>query len=164
MGLTDILAIYGAGLSTATAFWGYYRTRPQVRVLLVHAFDHVGGEPKTGVTISVQNVSAQPVHIIRVSLLYPFARATFLGRLERFVRSGRVPRNVGWCHCLLLLHGVEDGCPVSIEPGKSHQIFVRHEVLDEVLEDAQSRRLKALAQDAIWRNTYSKAFEYLALE
>jgi hypothetical protein len=39
-------------------------------------------------------------------------------------------------------------------------IFVRHEVLEGLLERAQSRRLKAVVQDALWRNKHSKAFGY----
>jgi hypothetical protein len=64
----------------------------------------------------------------------------------------------------LSLHGINDGCPTSIEPGKSHWIFVRHEVLDQLLEYAESRRLKAVVQDALWRKKYSKAFEYSTQE
>ena len=160
MRLTDLLAIYGAGLSTATVVWNYLRTRPQVRVILILALEKVEGESQTGIGISIQNVSTQPVHIANVSFLYPFSRSTFRGKLKHFIRFKRVPRNDGWCHSSLSLHGISDGCPVSIEPGKSHWIFVRHEVLDGLLESARSRRVKAVAQDALWRNTYSKAFEY----
>lgn len=160
MRLTDLLAIYGASLSTATAAWNYFRTRPQIRVLLIFALETVEGESQTGIGISVQNISSQPVHIANVSFLYPYRRSTFRDKLEHIIRFKRIPRNDGWCHSSLSLNGIEDGCPVSIEPSKSHWIFVRNEVLDGLLEGAQSRRVKAVVQDALWRNRYSKAFEY----
>ena len=160
MRLTDLLAIYGAGLSTTTAVWNYFRARPQVRVLLILAVGTVEGESQTGIGISIQNVSTQPVHIATVSFLYPFARSTFPDKLKYLIRFKRIPRNDGWCHSSLSLHGIEDGCPVSIEPGKAHWIFVRDEVLDGLLESARSRCVKVVVQDVLWRNTYSKSFEY----
>jgi hypothetical protein len=131
-------------------------------VLLILAIETVEGESQTGIGISIQNVSTQPVHIANVSFLYPYSSWTFWGKLKHFIRYKRILRNDGWCHSGLSLHGIEDGCTVSIEPGKSHWIFVPHEVLDGLLESARSRRVKAVVQDALWRDTYSKAFEYPA--
>jgi hypothetical protein len=160
MRLTDLLAIYGATLSTATAAWNYFRARPQVRVLLIFALEEVEGESQTGIGISIQNIFNQPFHIANVSFLYPYRTSTCRDKLKHLIRFKRIPRNDGWCLSSLSLHGIEDGCPVSIEPSKSHWIFVRHEVLDGLFEGAQSRRVKAVVQDALWRNTYSKASEY----
>jgi hypothetical protein len=162
MKLTDVLAIYGASLSTGTAVWNYFRARPQVRVVLIFALETIQGESQHGIGISVQNVSAQTVHISNVSFLYPFRRSTLRDKLMHLIRFKRIPRDDGWCYSNLSLHGIEDGCPASIEPGKSHWIFVRHEVFDGLLEGARSPRVKAVVQDALWRNTYSKEFEYAA--
>ncbi len=159
MRLTDFLAIYGASLSTAIAVWNYFRTRPKIRVLLVLGVGEVEGKSQTGIYISIQNASTQPVHITNVSFLYPYASWTFRDRLKHLIRHKRIPRKYGWCHSSLSLHGVDDGCPISIEPGRSHGIFVRHEVLDGLLESAQSRCVKVVVQDALWRNTYSKALD-----
>lgn len=164
MRLTDFLAIYGAGLSTATAFWNYFRARPAVRVLLTPALETVEGELQHGIGISIQNLSGQTVHIAHVSLLYPLESSTLQDKLRHLIRFKRISRTDGWCHCSLSLLGVEDGCPASIEPGKSHWIFVRHEVLERILERAQSHRLKAVVQDPLWRNKYSKAFNYPTLQ
>ena len=160
MRFTDLLAIYGAGLSTATAVWNYFRSRPQVRVLLIFALETIKGESQHGIGISIQNVSTQTVHISNVSFLYPYAKSTLRDKVKHLIRFRQIPRNDGWCRSNLAFHGIEDGCPTSIEPGKSHWIFVRHEVLEGLLEHAESRRLKAVAQDALWRNTYSKVFEF----
>lgn len=58
------------------------------------------------------------------------------------------------------LYEVEDGCPVALESGKFHEIFIPHEVLEEVLESASERRLRAVVQDQLLRNKYSKSFDY----
>jgi hypothetical protein len=160
MRLTDLLAIYAASLSTTTALWNYFHSRPQLRVRLIFALETIEAESQSGIGISIQNVSAQTVHITNVSFLYPYRRSTIPDRLKHLIRFKRIPRNDGWCHSNLSLHGINDRCPTSIEPGKSHWIFVRHEVLDRLLQDAESRRLKAVVQDALWRKRYSKAFEY----
>jgi hypothetical protein len=160
LGPTDYLAIYGAGLSTIVAIWEYFRSRSKVRVVLIFAVEDVEGETQHGLGISIQNPSGHTVHITNVSFLYPYRKLGLWNRVKNVVRFRRILRNDGWCHSALSLHGVEDQCPVSIEPGKSHYIFVRHETLEKVLADAQPRRLKAVVQDALWRNKYSKAFDY----
>jgi len=164
MRLTDFLAVYGAGLSTATAVWNYFRVRAKVRVRLIFALEIIKGESQDGIGISIQNLSAQTVHIARVSLLYFLATPTLRDRLRRLIRFKQISRSHGWCYCALSNFGVEDGCPASIESGKSHWIFVGHDVIDGLLERAQSRRIKAVVQDPLWRNTYSKAFEYPTLQ
>jgi hypothetical protein len=161
MRLTDFLAIYGAGLSTATVVWNYFRSRPIARVLLIFAAEEtVEGKLQYGIDISIQNPSTKTIHISHVSLLYPLESSIFWKKLRHLIQFKRITRNTGWCSCSLLLLGVNDGCPVSIEPGKSHLIFVRHEALEKLLEKACSRRFKAVVQDALWCNKYSKIFEY----
>src|ERR1035441_7189066 len=104
MRLTDGLAIYGASLSTATAVWNYFRTRSQVRVILIYALETIQGESQHGVGISIQNISTQTVHISNVSFLYPYRKSTFRDKVEHLVRFKRIPRNDGWCHSGLSLH------------------------------------------------------------
>lgn len=164
MRLTDFLAVYAASLSTTIALWNYFRSRPQLRVRLIFAIETIEDELQSGIGISIQNVSGQTVHITNVSFLYPYRRSTVLDRLKHLIRFKLIPWNDGWCHSSLSLHGLHDGCPASIEPGKSHWIFVRHEVLDRPFERAESFRLKAVVQDALWRNRYSQAFEYSTQE
>ena len=164
MRLTDLLAIYGASLSTATAVWNYFRAQPQVRVLLVFALETIEGESQHGVHISIQNPSDKTVHITNVSLLYPLESPSFLDRLKHLAQFKRISRSQEWCHSSFSNFGIEDKCPVSIEAGKSHGIFVRNEALDKLLEGTQSRRVKVVVQDALWRNRYSKAFNYSTQE
>lgn len=129
-------------------------------MILIFAMDTVDGKTQFGISISVQNPSLQTAHITNVSFLYPYRKPTLRKRLKHMIRFKRVPFCIGWCHSSLSFHGIEDGCPVSIEPGKSHRIFVRDDVLESLLKDATSRHLKAVVQDALWRNKYSKTFEY----
>lgn len=58
------------------------------------------------------------------------------------------------------LNGVDDECPASIEPGKSHWIFVPEDVVRKVLAEATSPYFRIVVQDALWRNKYSKKFVY----
>jgi hypothetical protein len=149
MQLTDVLAMYGAGPSKFTAVWNYDRTRAQVRLLPVFAFETIEGESVRGIRISVQNVSSQSVHIANVSLLYPFVKSTTRSKLTRLIHSRRIPRNDGWRHSNLFLHGIKAGCPAAIEPGQSLSIFVSDEVLEKAIQNATSPSLKAVAQDAL---------------
>ncbi|QNB10296.1 hypothetical protein G5S35_01100 [Paraburkholderia tropica] len=159
MGLTDYLAIYGAVLSSAVAGWNYLRTRSNVRVKLVVAVETVDGTTKGGVGISIQNPSAQTAHITNVSFLYPYTAPTLSDYVQHMIQFRQFPTRLGWCNSDLALHGIEDGCPISIESGKSHWIFVNEDTIDALLKKAKSRRLKAVVQDALWRNKYSSVFE-----
>lgn len=160
MRLTDFLAIYAASLSTTIALWNYFRSRPQLRVLIVIAMETVEGELQSGLGISIQNISSQTVHITNVSFLYPYRRSTIPEKIKHVISFKRIPRNDGWCHSSLSLNGINDECPTSVEPGKSHWIFVRHEVVERLLAKAESPHFKAVVQDALWRNRYSKVFGY----
>jgi hypothetical protein len=55
---------------------------------------------------------------------------------------------------------VNDGCPVSLEPGKSHEINVLDTELREILRDAIEPYVKFRVYDALWRSKYSARFRY----
>lgn len=161
MKLTDYLAAYGALLSTAVAVWNVFRALPKIRVFLVFSVDRLQGEPRHGITISIQNPSAHTVHITNVSFLYQYKSETLRDRIKHFVRFKRLPHNLGWCHSALSNFGINDNCPISIEARRSHSIFVSDDMLEKLLSDAVSRNIKVVVQDELWRNKYSKRFEYL---
>ncbi len=81
-------------------------------------------------------------------------------RLTQMMRYKISPFGVGWAHSSLSLHQVDDGCPTSIEPGKSHWIFVSEEDLQKALSDATAPHFRVVVQDALWRNKYSEKFVY----
>lgn len=159
MKLTDYLAIYGALLSTATATWTTIRSLPKIRIKLVFAIESLEGKAHTGIGISIQNPSTHIAHITNVSILYPFERARIRDRVKQLFIYKRIPYNHGWCHGALSTFDIDDGCPVSIDPGKSHWVFLPYSAIEKVLTDALSPQIKIVVQDALWRNKYSKAFK-----
>lgn len=161
MKLTDFLAIYGAILSTAIFFWSADRARPKLKVRLVfsgRAAD--GGGYENGIGISIQNPSAHAVHISNVAFLYPWRKPRLGDYLEMVFRFRRLPWNVGWCQSALSNHGLEDGCPLTIEPGRAHSIFVPERILKELSADSLREHVKVVVQDSLWRNKVSPSFEY----
>lgn len=160
MKTTDFLAIYGAVLSTSTAVWNYLRTRPKIRVRLIFALETVEGQPLTGLAIFVQNYSAQTVHIANVNLLCPFGSTSLRKKLDHLLRYKTIPYTQGWCFYPLSRVGVEDHGPIDIDPGKSHKIFIKDSSLEPLLSETKSRLIRAVSQDALWRNEYSQVFTY----
>lgn len=158
--LTDYLAVYGAALSTLVFVWNARKSTPQIRVRIAYAVDTVDGETKGGIGISIQNPSTSTAHITGVSFVYPWRRGALRDRFIHLVKYKRLPVRIGWCHTALSNFDLSDECPASIEPAKSHWIFVPKEVVEKLLSDAYERRFVVQVQDALWRNKYSKPFSY----
>jgi hypothetical protein len=152
------LAIYGAFLSSAVFIWTVQKSRAQLKIKLVLAVETKKGKTELGLGVSVQNPSARAVHLSNLSFLYPYRNATVGERLRHLYRFRSLPRTVGWVFSNFSLRDVEDGCPVTIEPGKSHYVFVPNKVLTDLLSDAVEPAVKVVAQDALWRNKYSAKF------
>jgi hypothetical protein len=155
--LTDYLAFYGAVLSTIALGWNIRRAYSKIRVLLIFA---ISSDSRHGINISIQNPSTQVVHITAVSFVYPYRIKKAGDFVDHLVKFKRWPIDSGWIHDALSNHSLDCGCPISIEPGRAHTIFVPHEVLESVFKNAVSRSLRVVVQDELWRNTYSPKFEY----
>lgn len=162
MELTALLAIYAAVLSSIVFAWNVSRACSKIRVKVVYCVEAAGKKHMHGASISVQNSSAHTVHVTNISLVYPYRTVGLRERIAHLWRFKRLPRRIGWCHTSLGNHNVDDKCPVSIQPGMAHSVFVPHNVIEKILTDATSRRFMAVAQDALWRDKYSSAFEYSA--
>lgn len=160
MNLTDYLAIYGASLSTFVAGWNAVRVLPKIRVQLVDATDDFGGILHNGIGISVQNPSSHAIHITSIAILYPYTNATVRDRVKYMIQYKRVPLRVGWVLSVLSNHGIADGCPTTIEPQKAHWVFVPNSALENISPSASVIRLRAVVQDALWREKYSKTLEH----
>jgi hypothetical protein len=156
--LTDGLALYAAVLSTVIFGWEIVRARPKVKVALILGDEGSGENARSGVYIFVRNPSSSPVHVTNISVLYPFQRTNLKDALEHMFRFRRLPLTLGWTHSSLHFHDVEHGCPVSVEPGKAHQVFMPDSVVEDLLKDAVRRELRAVAQDQLWNNAYSPVF------
>ena len=159
MKLTEFLALYGAVLSTVVFAWNALAARPKYRVRLAFAVETKDGVTQSGLGVSVQNPSSRAVHITGMSFLYPISSPTWWDRTKHVARYRRLPTELGWCHCGLSLHGIEDGCPVTIQPGASHFIIIPRSDVDRALRDARRRVLKVTVQDALWRNRTSSVFQ-----
>jgi hypothetical protein len=157
MEVTDWLAIYAAILSTVIFGWDVLRARPKVKARLIFGLHPSHG---AGAYISVQNTSSHTVHLAAVSALYKSSQASLWDKIKFSFTHKRFPTTVGWVHTSLKYHGIPDGCPVAIEPGNAHQIFLPEEKIETILQDAVSRDLMANPQDMLWRNSYSNILSY----
>jgi hypothetical protein len=110
--------------------------------------------------VSIQNPSAHTVHLTHVAILYPYRKPRLRDWFVDMVRYKRLSRHIGWCYAYLSIYGVNDGCPVSLEPGKSHEINVLDTELREILRDAIEPYVKFRVYDALWRSKYSARFRY----
>lgn len=158
MSVTEYLAIYAACLSTIVFIWNIARAVPRFKVRLVSGFDEIDGEYVFGVCISVQNPSPHTVHLSGIDLLYPSEDMRLSNFLRHLFKYRRFSRSVGWVYTSLSNYKIEDGCPITLEPGQSHNILVPDHVVEEVLENSQRRELKAVAHDQLWGRKHSNKF------
>ena len=164
MKLTDYLAIYAAVLSTAVFVWNVVQARPRLRVDVIFGIEEIDGVVQGGVCLCVRNVSSKEVHLAQLSVLYPYKAATLKARLSYLCKFRRLPTRENWIHTSLKYYAVETGCPVSIDARKSHQIFLPAETVETILAKAYEPKLMACAQDALWKNVYSRPYEWQAPE
>jgi hypothetical protein len=160
MELTTAASFYGAALSTIVFLWNAAMGRARINVAITYAADTKEGVTRGGIMVSIQNPSFHPAHITSVSIVHPYRTPSLRERIEHMVRFRRLPLRVGWVHGGLSLYGVETQCPVSIEARKAHLIFVPDEALQLALSDANRPYFRVVVQDALWRNKYSKKFNY----
>ena len=160
MKITEFLSVYAALLSTIVFVWNIRKAIPRYKVEIVFGIEKDGEEYVSGAYISVKNPSAHAVHLSNVSLLYPFGKSGLIEKIKHVFKYRRLPQAVGWCSSSLSNYGIDDKCPIALEPGKSISILVPDEVLEKIFEDCERRELKASVQDELWRNKYSRTFKY----
>ena len=157
--MTEILAIYGAALSSVVFIWNVSRARAKVRVKLSFAIESVDETTSTGVGIFIQNHSASTVYVTSVSFLYPLRSASYRERLLDIWNYKRLTSKVGWCFSSLSNYGTPYGLPISIEPWQSHYVFVSDDKLRDVVKTDIRPEVRVSVQDALWRNTLSRSFD-----
>ena len=160
MKITELLSIYAAILSTIVFIWNIARATPRIKVKTVFGIEEVEGEQVSGAYISVQNPSSHTVHLANISLLYPYTEINFKDKLVHLFKYRRLPLNVGWCNSSLSYNKVEDKCPIALEPGQSHNVFVPQNVLERIFEESTKREIKAVVQDQLWRNKCSNTLDF----
>lgn len=160
MKLTDALSIYAALLSTIVFAWNMRKAIPSYKVEIVFGTEKVDDKYVTGAYVSVKNPSSHTVHLSNISILYPFGNRGLLEKVKHLLKYRRLPLTVGWCSSSLSNYGIDDKCPIALEPGKSIGILVPDNILEDIFDDCGAREIKVSVQDELWRNKYSRKFEY----
>jgi len=158
--LTDYLAIYAACLSTFVFAWNITRSIPRYKIDIVFGTKGDNDNIEHGVYIGIKNPSPYTVHLAGVELLYRYKESSLIRKITHFLKYRRIPWAVDWVHTSLSNYKLKDGCPLALESGKSHLVFVPNEVLEQILNDSINRNIKACVQDQLWRNKYSQKFHY----
>lgn len=113
-----------------------------------------------GLYVIVYNRSSHKIHLAYVGLMYQFKKETLWDKVKHIWRFHRWPSRAGWCHYDLELFGFSAGCPTTIEPKNSHEVFVPDEKVREILKEAISTRIGASSQDKLAQNSYATPIEY----
>ncbi len=159
MNYTEVLAIYGAILSTGIFIWNIYSNRARVKVKLIFSTIEVDGGYKSGISIYVQNPTSHTIPVSNIQILYPYRIVGLLDYVEHFWEYRRFPKRIGWVHTALSQYGINDNCPFSLEPLQAKSVFISDEKLKLIFSDATSREIKAVVQDQLWQNVYSETFK-----
>jgi len=157
---TDWLAIYAAVLSTIVFVWNVLRSRPRLKVVMVTGDE----ELVFGAYIAVQNRSSHVVHLANISLMYRDHHPTLGEWLRHAWQFKHIPHHLGWVYSSLSNYQLSGGCPLALAAYDSHHVFVPDHVVRAIISKAGSRELMAVAQDKIWKNSYSNAFTYPQLQ
>ena len=152
MKLIEFLAIYGASLSTVVFFWNFIHSRPKYKVRALVSGDEADPTRFAGAQILVQNKSTKVVHKSEITVFYPYKAARALDQIKDVARFRRLPLRVGWVGVCLRDYGIKDGCPIALEPGQVHQVFVPRELFNELLDRSLRREIRAFAKDRFWGN------------
>lgn len=158
--ISKLLSIYAACLSTIVFVWNMQKAIPRYKVDLIAGVTGEDDNLEHGIYVSIKNPSPHIIHLANVQMLYPIRNEGLLEKVKFILKHQRLPKTVGWCHTSLTYYGVNDGCPIALESGKSHAVFVPNKAIEEILEDAIERKVKAVVQDQLSRNKYSKSFDY----
>jgi hypothetical protein len=154
--ITEILAIYAACLSTLVFIWNIAKATPKFKVDLLHGMEEKDGDYVEGLYIIVRNHSSHKIHLAGLDLLYQSENKTIFKKLLHLLKYRNWSNSVGWVHCCPSQYGVEYNYPVELEAFQSHQLFIPEAVINEIIEKGISCKIKAKAQDQLWRNKYSK--------
>tara|TARA_R110000796_G_scaffold241128_1_gene362417 strand:+ start:78 stop:566 length:489 start_codon:yes stop_codon:yes gene_type:complete len=156
--ITDLLAVYGALLSSFVFLWNISKTKRKISVKITHGMEGNDENLRGGIYVFIQNPSTQVAHISGISILAPWRKTNLINIIIESIKYRRWFSTYGWVHSSLCLYEIEDGCPVSIEPGHSHRIFIPENVITEILKNATAKEIMASVQDQLWNETCSKPF------
>ncbi|WP_072055736.1 hypothetical protein [Aliivibrio fischeri] len=154
LSFTDYLAIYGAVLSTIIFTWNVIKSRPTFCVDFIPGFNDEN--TLEGEFIIIRNKSAHKIYLAGVELLYPTERGTKVEFLRLCIKHKQYFKSFGWCSVNLNQIQVNDECPLVLESGQSHRIFIPRKIVNNLIEEGSEKKLMASAQDQLFNNRYSK--------
>lgn len=154
MKLTEVMAVYGAVLSTLTFLLTVFRARPRLKVDLIYGTE----DDRAGVFVYVRNASSHKVRVESITLLYQAVRISVWRRLIDMLVYRRLYRWHGWAISLEPSGGLSTGCPLTLEPHAAHRFMIPDQIMDRLLEKGVSERVVAKAQDALWKDYYSRPY------
>jgi len=161
---TEYLAIYAAFLSTIIFIWNIRRSIPKFTVDIMFGGHGEGDELDHGIYVGIRNPSPHTVHLSGIDLLYRYKETRLIDKILYLFKYRRLPRTEGWVHTGLSNYSLKDECPLALESGKSHNVFVPNDILEKIFDDSIDRYLMARVQDQLWRNKYSKKLLYPKIE
>lgn len=147
----DPVAVYGAALSTALAFWSLWRSKQRITVEAMPSYGiHPDGEDGNGYIIIVRNLSSAPVQVVDLGMAFPGCRITFLERLEYAWRYRKL-RHVGWSYT-----GNTKGLPVTIPAGHSHRVILGGELESGIRDAAKNSPAFPWVSDGLYRRIHGR--------
>ncbi|MEZ6029250.1 MAG: hypothetical protein R3C46_05820 [Hyphomonadaceae bacterium] len=163
MKFTEWIAVYAAILSTLTFLWNLNVSRSKVKVSILPGLDKPDAEGKErfGVYVAVRNPSNHTVHITSIGIVHNYRPVSLVETVLHSLEFRRWNRYTLWVHTSEPFENIETGAPVSIEPRSSHVFFVPEEAIKRMVENEphSTGRFAAVAQDALWRNKYSRPYK-----
>ena len=153
----DFVAIYAAVLSTIHIIWTIRSETPKVNVKIVNGFDRVDSEVIDGIYIIVQNSSKHSLNISNILILIP-QNKSLMQRVKSHLRFKNHVRFT-WAHSSLANYGLNAGCPLKLEPGKSHSVFIPEQTLNLILKDSTLKEIACVVQDEVRKPKYSKKYK-----
>ena len=160
MKITEVLAIYAACLSTLVFLWNISKATPEFKVDLIHGLEEKGDEYIGGLYITVRNPSSHKIHLAGLDLLYQSEKSSILKKLIHLYKYKNWSGSIGWVHCILSHYDINDKCPTELDAGQSHRVFVPEDTINKIIGQGINRKIRAKAQDQLWRDKYSKPLEY----
>lgn len=160
MKFTEILAVYGAVLSTAVFIWNVLRSIPKFKVDIAYGIEEIDGEYVGGAVVCVRNPSSTTVHLASVEVMYAYEKPKLIDRLLHILKYRRSPSTVGWTHVPLVNYDLDNKCPIALEAGQSHHVFIPDNVVKEILSQTKIKKLRGSVQDQLWRNKYSSPEDF----
>lgn len=160
MKFTDYLAIYAALISTLVFVWNIFQSRPRIKVDLIFGVEGSGDAIKSGIYVTVRNLSSHDIHLSNIDILYQYRKPRIRDKIAHMWRFKNLPIRTGWIRSSLSNYSLGSGFPVCLEARKSHMVLIPQATVETILTEATDRALIACVQDQLWNNVYSRKFKY----